>query len=134
MLKQLIYISRPFGFDASMLAGILSASRRNNRRDGITGALICRQDIYLQFVEGDAAVIDALFAKIQRDDRHQQVVPLWRGTAEARLFPGWDMLDDPARSWLWTPDEVANDVVEAAPPEAVRAVFDRLAQERSLED
>ena len=133
MMTQLIYMSRPFGFDGAMLAGILTQSRRNNRRDGITGALICRHDIYLQFVEGDAPMIDALFARIRRDDRHLGVVPLWRGTDETRLFPGWDMLDDPARSWLWSPEQVANNIVEAAPPASVRAVFDRLAGELASE-
>ena len=39
---QLIYSSRPFGYDDLALTGILSTARRNNLRDGITGALICR--------------------------------------------------------------------------------------------
>ena len=59
-MKQLIYSSQPFGFDEAMLAGILSGARYNNVRDGITGALICRQDIYLQLIEGPAAAIDNL--------------------------------------------------------------------------
>ena len=34
-----IYTSRPFGFDQSMLSGILMDARHANNRDGITGAL-----------------------------------------------------------------------------------------------
>ena len=41
-LTQLIYTSRPFGFDAHTLDDILLGARRNNERDGITGALVCR--------------------------------------------------------------------------------------------
>ena len=59
---QLIYASRPFGFDQAMLNGILSQSRRCNSRDGITGALICRADVYLQLLEGSAAALDATYA------------------------------------------------------------------------
>jgi hypothetical protein len=36
---QLIYASRPFGYDELTLVGILASARRNNERDGITGAL-----------------------------------------------------------------------------------------------
>jgi hypothetical protein len=41
---QLIYTSRPFGFDAGTLDDILISARRHNRANGITGALICRAD------------------------------------------------------------------------------------------
>ena len=129
MVMQLIYMSEPFGFDASILAGILTDARRNNRRDGITGALICRQDIYLQMIEGEPGVIDAAFARIAVDNRHLAVTELWRGDVTARLFPDWDMLDDPARSWLWSADEVAHSAVTAAEPHQLRAVFERVAVE-----
>jgi len=44
---QAIYSSQPLGFDSAILSGILLDARRCNTRDGITGALICRADIYL---------------------------------------------------------------------------------------
>jgi hypothetical protein len=72
-MKQLIYRSQPFGFDNAMLAGILLEARRNNLRDDITGALICRHDLYLQLIEGPADAIDALYGRIVADDRHVDV-------------------------------------------------------------
>jgi hypothetical protein len=129
MLTQLIYSSVPFGFDRSMLAGILVAARRNNPRDGITGALICRQDLYLQLIEGPTEAIDALYAKIVADDRHQDVTPLCRGEVDGRLFGDWAMLDDPARSWLWSADEVAAGALTDAAPGEVLAVFERVRRE-----
>ena len=39
-IHQPIYMSEPFGFDDGIPNGILSISRRNNARDGITGALV----------------------------------------------------------------------------------------------
>ena len=49
---QLIYASRPFGYDDLTLTSILMQARENNARNGITGALICREDVFLQILEG----------------------------------------------------------------------------------
>ena len=51
---QLIYASRPFGYDDLTLISILMQARENNARNGITGALICREDVFLQILEGPA--------------------------------------------------------------------------------
>ena len=51
---QLIYASRPFGYDDLTLTSILMQARENNARNGITGALICREDVFLQILEGPA--------------------------------------------------------------------------------
>ena len=128
-LAQLIYTSQPFGFDDAMLRGILASARRNNARDGITGALICRHDIYLQMLEGEATAIRGLYARIVPDDRHLDPHLLWTGEADERQFPAWAMRDDPARSWLWSPAEVAKGAARAASPETVRAIFARVAAE-----
>lgn len=128
-MKQLIYLSQPFGFDDAMLSGILVQARRNNARDDITGALICRRDIYLQLVEGPADAIDALFARIAEDDRHQDVARLWDGEVAERMFPDWEMLDDPARSWLWSAEAVAAGAATRATGGDLRAIFERVARE-----
>ena len=105
----------------------LTTARRNNPRNAITGALICRHDVYLQLIEGDAAPIDALFARISADDRHLDVTLLNRAEVADRVFPDWAMLHDPARSWLWSPDEVEHDALREATPGALRQVFTRAA-------
>jgi Sensors of blue-light using FAD len=123
----LIYTSQPFGFDDAMLNGILVQARRNNPASDITGCLICRQDMYLQLLEGPGDAIDTLFAKIKADDRHLAVMQLSRETLPARIFPDWAMRDDPAQSWLWPPEAVANGALFQASPDALRAVFARVA-------
>ncbi len=128
-VTQLIYTSQPFGFDDAMLRGILSAARRNNPRSGITGALVCRHDIYLQLLEGEAAAVEELYARIVPDDRHLEPLCLWSGEVAARQFPAWAMRDDPARSWLWTPAEVAKGAARHASQDTVRAIFARVAAE-----
>ncbi len=110
-----------------MLAGILSAARRNNPRLGITGALVCRHDLYLQLIEGPGEAIDALYARIEADDRHFDVRLLLSEAMGERLFPNWAMLDDTAPSQFWSAQDVAKGALETASPEELRAPFVRLA-------
>ena len=126
---QLIYASQPFGYDELMLAGILSSARRNNKRNDITGALICREDLFMQILEGPRDAVTATFSRILQDDRHVDVVNLWAGDMEARLFPDWSMRHDPARSWMWTIEEVENGAIGTATTAEIRGIFERLASE-----
>jgi hypothetical protein len=126
-LKQLIYSSEPFGFDSAMLAGILVRSREKNRAAQITGALICRQDLYLQLVEGPEAAIDEVYARIIKDDRHLAVTMLLSRTIDQRMFPEWAMLDDQMPSLTWSSAEVAGGALEAATPAMLLGVFERVA-------
>ena len=125
-ITQIIYTSQPFGFDEAMLGGILVQARRNNPRNDITGCLICRQDLYLQLLEGPETALDALYSKIKADDRHLAVVQLSKMSVTARMFADWAMRDDPAQSWLWPPEAVAAGVLFQASPDALRAVFARV--------
>lgn len=128
-LVQLIYASRPFGFDQAALNGILSQSRRCNTRDRVTGALICRADIYLQLLEGTVEALDATYARIVSDDRHLEINRLSYQAITKRLFPAWAMRSDPARSWMWSPDEVANGAISRATQTQLLGIFERLAAE-----
>ena len=127
-LTQLVYASHPFGFDEAMLNGILLDARRCNERDGITGALIVRCDLYLQLLEGPTEKVLATYHRIIVDDRHVQVKLMVRRQVEARMFPGWAMRDDPAKSWIWSIDAVKNGAVERATDEEVLVFFTRLAE------
>jgi hypothetical protein len=126
-MQQLIYVSRPFGYDAAMLMNILSASRLRNQRDDITGALICRSDLFLQLLEGPVGKVEATFQRISRDDRHIEINVLVRSDISDRLFDGWAMKHDPAPSWLWSRDEVHAGVHLTASAQDVRAIFLRSA-------
>lgn len=128
-LLQLTYASRPFGYDSAMLQGILMDARRCNGRDGITGALICRDDLFLQMLEGPANKVDAAYARIVKDDRHIEVRPLTRRAVGDRLFGQWAMRDDPARSWVWSREDVHQGAIERATEAEVLAIFGRLAAE-----
>ena len=133
-MKQLIYRSQPFGFDEAMLAGLLAQARRNNRRHSVTGALICRHDLYIQLIEGPELAINALYEKIAVDDRHIDVRLLLADAVETRVFPEWDMLDDTMPTLTWSPDAVQGGAIEAATPNALRHVFERVAAKARFND
>jgi hypothetical protein len=126
-LTQLIYTSQPFGFDDAMLNGILSDARRCNARDDITGALICRADVYLQLLEGPEAAVVAAFSRIAKDNRHLDVVRLSCEPVAERLFPGWSMHHDPLQTWMWTRSEIAGGALRHADRQALLSAFARVA-------
>lgn len=128
-LVQLIYASRPFGYDNLCLDGILASARRNNTRDGITGSLVCREDLYLQLLEGPGDRVVETYARIQRDGRHTEVVTLVNAPIAERLFGDWAMRHDPVRSWMWTTAEVRSGAVMRASAEEVQSIFARVRHE-----
>ena len=130
LMQRTVYRSRPFGFDSSILDNILLFSRRNNERDGITGALICRHEVYLQFLEGPKDKIDALFDRIRIDDRHLEVSLLLSEDCSERLFPEWSMKHDPLQPWMWTRKEMESDEFLIS-RDGIMKVFEGLATEPS---
>lgn len=133
-LTRLIYSSVPFGFDEPTLAAILMDARKCNARDDITGALICRADVYLQLLEGPEAAVTAALARIRRDDRHAELVLRLEDRPDARLFGAWAMLHDPAQSWAWDQAQVADGALDRAAPQDFLAVFEGLAARQGTGD
>ncbi len=127
-MLQLVYASRPFGFNEASLNGILNLARHYNTRDDITGALICRDDIFLQLLEGPQDLVEAAYVRIARDSRHLEINQLVSRPISERMFPQWAMRDDPAHTWMWSRADVENGAVERASCDDVLAVFTRLAE------
>jgi len=129
-MYQLVYASRPFGFDAAVLSGILVHARKHNAENDLSGALICRNDLYLQLLEGPQDAVDAVYEKILRDDRHVNIHRLVYRPIRMRMFPEWAMRDDPMQSWMWSRDSVAAGDVEQAGEDEAMSVFIRLANRK----
>ena len=129
---QLIYSSQPFGYNLEILSGILTTSRVNNVKRDITGALICREDIFLQLLEGPQENVQETYNSIKRDDRHLNVQHLLDHNVDQRLFPAWAMRDDPVKTWMWSKEEVANGIVTKLTKEEIINVFEKLSKESSI--
>lgn len=73
------------------LGKLFTTARSNNKRAGITGALLVSDQWFVQTLEGDEALVRSLFAGIERDPRHDGVAVLEAGPVDGRAFPRWAM-------------------------------------------
>lgn len=95
-LCRLVYTSRNLmGGEGNererTVASIVDASRRNNGRAGVTGALLFSAGRFGQVLEGPRAAVEATFERIQRDPRHGDISILQCDAVAERVFPGWSM-------------------------------------------
>ena len=127
LLSRLIYCSQPFGYDQPMLNGILADARTYNPKNNITGALICREDIFLQLLEGPEDKLLLTYDKILNDDRHLDIELLVKELCDDRLFPSWSMKDDPAKTWFWTKDEIESGILTTVSKSDLLGVFNKVA-------
>ena len=73
------------------LGGIFTTARHNNKRLGITGALVITDDAFAQALEGDESAVRGLYETIRQDPRHENVTLLEAGPVEDRVFGRWAM-------------------------------------------
>jgi hypothetical protein len=95
-IYRLVYYSRNLTTHdtdtfAAEVSDILSTSRANNERDGITGALMFNAGCFAQVLEGPLDVVEVAFERIQQDDRHSEVSLLAIEPITKRSFPNWAM-------------------------------------------
>ena len=91
MLVRTIYVSHSTAPLPLELKEILAVSRKNNPGRGVSGAMCFLDGVYLQFLEGEAAVVDALYQKIEQDPRHTHIKMLVHESIAQREYPKWSM-------------------------------------------
>lgn len=119
---SLFYVSTPTVPVVTSLAqtmqDILVASDRNNRRDKITGFLLCDGETFVQWLEGPETHVTECFSRICADPRNR--VPIVRDVSwsNTRLFPNWSMcalnLSGRDNLLLW-PGHIRFDLFQASP-------------------
>ncbi|CCH55586.1 Photoactivated adenylate cyclase subunit beta [Fibrisoma limi BUZ 3] len=88
----IVYFStavRPFN-QADLMA-LLAKSRQRNAQVNITGVLLYVHGSIIQVLEGEQAVLTALFDRIKQDTRHTQVKEVFNRPVPQRLFSNWSM-------------------------------------------
>jgi hypothetical protein len=89
---HLLYCSQAVHmFGEEQLADLLEHSLACNAACDITGLLCYGNGHFVQVLEGEAAAVEILFARIARDRRHHRVHVLSRGVGPARRFDDWRM-------------------------------------------
>ena len=92
-LYQMLYSSvLKQSMSPSEIDVLVKNAQRSNQEAGITGMLMMDAGIVVQWLEGDKSVVRELWAKLQRDPRHECMVELMhREYQEKRLYPNWSM-------------------------------------------
>jgi Sensors of blue-light using FAD len=92
MTYQIIYSSESATpMQMEDLDEILEDARSSNASQGITGALVYVEGVFLQILEGERDVVEALMGKIARDVRHETVTVLREAEVPAAVFKDWKM-------------------------------------------
>ena len=91
-IYQILYRSRATRpLNEPQLQRLLEKSRSRNAAQGITGLLLYSDSHFVQVLEGPEDAVRHLYAKIQHDAWHTQVVTVSEGPAPARRFGEWNM-------------------------------------------
>ena len=91
-MYRLVYISSASSiYSADQLKDILTSSRRNNERSGITGILLYHDGSILQVLEGDDLKVTNCYHRILLDDRHSGAMTIMEGDCKERFFEEWSM-------------------------------------------
>ena len=131
---QIIYASQPFGYDSTLLSTILEESRRCNSRDSISGALVSRQDIYIQLLEGSMEAVDAAYGRICCDDRRVGIKQFVRRRVSRRFFGKWAMLHDPEISLIWSQQQIKDGVLARISQAEIIGMFKSISIRSDLEN
>lgn len=97
-LVHLIYYSQsaqPTSENAAMDA-IIAQSRMNNLRDNISGALVFKDGVFMQYLEGEREIVNNTYNRIVSDTRHTGATLLRYETCDTRLFAEWFMAHIPS--------------------------------------
>ena len=78
-------------FETEELAALLEVARENNAKLGLTGMLLYAEGSFFQVLEGPPDVVDALYVKIERDQRHGRVTLIIKEPIPKRHFDAWTM-------------------------------------------
>jgi hypothetical protein len=73
------------------LGALFSQARSNNKRQRISGALLLSDDTFVQVLEGEEEPVRALYARIEKDPRHELVTLLDAAEHVDRVFARWSM-------------------------------------------
>jgi hypothetical protein len=91
-MHHIIYMSqaKKLVTPAALIALLMQARALNDYRN-ITGALVYGDGQFMQVIEGEEAVVTALYQRISQDKRHENVFKLADKGISARSFQEWNM-------------------------------------------
>lgn len=87
MLKTICYLSTSEVYITDKdIDEIFDVSTKYNSENSITGLLIYNQRNFFQVLEGREQLVDELFSKIQKDNRHKHIIVIEDAIIQQRFF------------------------------------------------
>ncbi len=91
-MRGIVYVSEAqMYFDNMSLESLAADAAARNFELGVTGYLYFEKDRFVQYIEGDEAVVSALMESIRGDVRHRILHEVVEDGIEERRFPTWHM-------------------------------------------
>ena len=91
-MHHIIYLSQAKAdLTPADLLTILRQARANNQRQHVTGALVYGRGQFMQVLEGEEAVVTAIYQQIVTDPRHEAAFKLADKPIRGRSFQDWSM-------------------------------------------
>ena len=91
-MKNIVYVSTAVKLmHENQLLDILHNSRLHNAALNISGVLLYSDGTFIQVLEGKDTVIDALYSRIQADQRHKNIITLIDEPIIEKSFGQWLM-------------------------------------------
>ncbi|MGB0418000.1 MAG: BLUF domain-containing protein [Opitutales bacterium] len=91
-LHQVIYISMATKMMSTQdMQRLLHQATTNNNKTGITGILLYRSGLFMQYLEGTKNVVQSLYTKIKNDRRHTSLIKMHDKPISERVFKNWAM-------------------------------------------
>ena len=92
LLVRLVYAStKSDDWPATSVQDILSAAKKYNARNYLTGILCFNRKYFLQSLEGSRDAVNETYRRIQLDPRHTNVLLLGYQEIASRAFDKWSM-------------------------------------------
>ena len=87
-IRQVVYISRAtHPFTQAELDELVKVSQDNNKKYGITGAMLYLENAFIQVIEGEGSVVAQLLKNLYADSRHRDIRIVSDSVVPARNFP-----------------------------------------------
>ncbi len=136
-MLRLLYCSRAdigeAEFAVRALRQILDASRRNNARDGVTGALMFSAGGFAQILEGPNEAVARIFERVRQDTRHHDVAVVFEAPTTGRLFKEWSMGFTANGAVVEAEFTATRAAVEALAPATFRRCYDEPGQPAAMD-
>ena len=92
MIFELIYYSTASpDLSTNDILNILENSRDFNSKNEITGCLLYHNNEFVQLIEGEEGAVKKLYAKIESDKRHSNLIIMIQDNIAGRSFKNWSM-------------------------------------------